>query len=64
MIGGTAMALIDEFYSGGTPTHLKKARERLVGLNRIVEEGNLGLNDLDIAEALITDLEEALKLFR
>lgn len=60
--GGTATALINEFYSG-TATHLKKANERLKGLNKIVLKGNLGLNDLDIAESLITDLENAIKLF-
>ncbi len=30
-------------------------------LNKLIRAGSLGLNDLDIAEALIADLEYAIK---
>lgn len=60
--GGTATKLMQEFYEGSSK-HLQKANERLKQLNNLVQTGNLGLNDLDIAEALITDLENAIKLF-
>ena len=59
----TAEALISEFYSGNS-THLVKAQERLKGINKIINSGNLGLNDLDIAEALRDDLEYAIGLFK
>ena len=61
--GGTADALISEFYEGNS-THLLKAQERLKGINKIINSGKLGLNDLDIAEALRDDLEYAIRLFK
>ena len=64
-------AYINEVYrpgasvgDGGTARHLPKAKERLVGINRIIDSGKLGLNDLDIAEALRDDLEYAIDLFK
>ncbi|MCR5837695.1 MAG: hypothetical protein K6G88_14445 [Lachnospiraceae bacterium] len=60
--GGTADALISEFFEGNS-THLLKAQERLKGINKIIDSGNLGLNDLDIAEAIRDDLEFAIGLF-
>ena len=60
--GGTADRLIAEFYEGNS-RHLPKAKERLNGINRIINSGNLGLNDSDLAEALRDDLENAIKLF-
>lgn len=60
--GGTADKLIAEFYEGNS-RHLPKAKERLNGINKIIDSGNLGLNDLDLAEALRDDLENAIKLF-
>ena len=61
--GGTADKLIMEFYEGSS-RHLPKAKERLVGINRIIDSGKLGLNDLGIAEALRDDLEYAIDLFK
>ena len=61
--GGTADKLIMEFYEGSS-RHLPKAKERLVGIKRIIDSGKLGLNDLDIAEALRDDLEYAIDLFK
>ena len=61
--GGTADKLIMEFYEGSS-RHLPKAKERLVGINRIIDSGKLGLNDIDIAEALRNDLEYAIDLFK
>ncbi len=61
--GGTADALISEFYEGNS-THLIKAMERLKCINRLISSGNLGFNDLDIAEALRDDLIRAIELFR
>ena len=46
--GGTADKLIMEFYEGSS-RHLPKAKERLVGINRIIDSGKLGLNDLEYA---------------
>ena len=60
--GGTADKLIAEFYEGDA-RHLPKANERLNGINRIINSGKLGLNDLDLAEALRDDLKNAIKLF-
>lgn len=60
--GGTADKLIVEFYENNS-RHLPKAKERLIGINRIINSGKLGLNDLDLAEALRDDLEFAIKLF-
>lgn len=37
-------------------------REKLLS-TKIINSNELGLNDLDIAEALVTDLEEAINLF-
>ncbi|SCZ81454.1 hypothetical protein [Pseudobutyrivibrio xylanivorans] len=61
--GGTADALISEFYSGKS-THLIKAQERLKGINKVINSGSLGLNDLDVAYALRDDLEIAIELFK
>lgn len=61
--GGTADKLIAEFYEGNS-RHLPKAMERLNGINRIINSGTLGLNDLDLAEALRDDLENAIRLFK
>lgn len=60
--GGTAAKLTQEFYEGSSK-HLQKATERLRNLNDLIKSGKLGLNDLDIAEALRDDLENAIKLF-
>ncbi|WP_092241809.1 hypothetical protein [Butyrivibrio sp. INlla21] len=60
--GGTAAKLAEEF-STGNSKHLIKAQERLKGLNKLISSGELGLNDLDIAEALRDDLEYAINLF-
>ena len=60
--GGTASMLVNEF-NNGTSTHLLKAQERLRQLKNLVGTGKLGLNDLDVAEALIRDLEYAVGLF-
>ncbi|WFR58537.1 hypothetical protein QA584_05545 [Anaerocolumna sp. AGMB13025] len=60
--GGTASRLMEEFYQGSS-AHLQKSIERVKQLNDLISSGKLGLNDLDIAEALITDLENAIKLF-
>lgn len=60
--GGTADKLIDEFYKGES-RHLIKAKGRLTEINKLINSGTLGLNDLDIAEALRDDLEYAIKLF-
>ena len=55
--------LISEFYEGNS-RHLLKAEERLTGINKIISSGSLGLEDLDIAEALRDDLEYAISLFQ
>lgn len=60
--GGTASALAQEFYEGSSK-HLQKAKDRLRQLNNLAESGNLGLNDLDIVDALRMDLENSIKLF-
>ena len=60
--GGTADALISEFYAGNSK-YLIKAKGRLNEINKMINSGTLGLNDLDIAEALRDDLEYAIKLF-
>ncbi|MDR1548562.1 MAG: hypothetical protein LBT06_08265 [Hungatella sp.] len=60
--GGTASKLMGEFYQGSS-THLQKSTERVKQLNELINSGKLGLNDLDIAEALRADLENAIKLF-
>ena len=60
--GGTADILVKEF-SKGSSTHLLKATERLIQLKKLASSGKLGLNDLDVVEALIDDLESAIGLF-
>lgn len=60
--GGTATKLMQEFYEGSTK-HLNKAKSRLNELNKLANSGDLGLNDLDIVDALRMDLENAIKLF-
>ena len=59
--GGTAAILVDEF-NNGSSKHLQKATERLQQLQELQSSGKLGLNDLDIIEALIDDLEYAIGL--
>ncbi|WP_379143213.1 polymorphic toxin-type HINT domain-containing protein, partial [Paenibacillus sp. sgz500992] len=61
--GGTAAILTQEFYDG-TSTHLLKAQQRLKQLNDLAKFGKLGLNDLDIVDALTDDLEKAIRLFK
>lgn len=61
--GGTAAILRDEYINGNSK-HLQKAMERLDNLKDLAKSGNLGLNDLDIIEALIVDLEDAISLFK
>ena len=60
--GGTAAILVEEF-SKGSSTHLLKATERLKQLKKLASSGKLGLNDLDVVEALIDDLESAISLY-
>ena len=60
--GGTAAILVEEF-SKGSSTHLLKATERLKQLKKLASSGKLGLNDLDVVEALIADLESAISLY-
>ena len=60
--GGTAAILVEEF-NNGISTHLTKATERLIQLNRLISSGTLGSNDLDIAIALRDDLQYAIGLF-
>ena len=60
--GGTAAILVEEF-SKGASTHLLKATERLKQLKKLASSGKLGLNDLDVVEALIDDLESAISLY-
>lgn len=59
--GGTAAKLMEEINVGNSK-HLQKAAERLGNLKDIAKSGDLGLNDLDIIEALILDLEDAINL--
>lgn len=61
--GGTAAILVEEF-NNGSSKHLKKAKERLKQLNDLANSGKLGLNDLDVVDALINDLEYAINLFK
>jgi len=42
---------------------LLKATERLKQLKKLASSGKLGLNDLDVVEALIDDLESAISLY-
>ncbi|MCM3293460.1 HINT domain-containing protein [Paenibacillus sp. MER 180] len=60
--GGTAAILTQEFFAGSSK-HLLKAQERLDNLNNLAKSGKLGLNDLDILDALRDDLEAAIRLF-
>ena len=60
--GGTAAILVDEF-NNGSSKHLQKATERLQQLQELQSSGKLGLNDLDMIEALIDDLEYAIGLY-
>lgn len=60
--GGTVAMLVKEF-GNGSSTHLIKATERLTQLRNLANSGKLGLNDLDVVEALIDDLEYAIGLF-
>jgi hypothetical protein len=48
----------------GTSTHLTKAQQRLTQLNNLAKSGKLGLNDIDILEALRNDLSKAIHLFK
>ncbi len=61
--GGTAAKLVEEF-NNGSSRHLQKAIERLGNLNDLADTGRLGLNDMDILDALRTDLEYAINLFQ
>lgn len=61
--GGTASILKQEF-SQGSSTHLIKAQERLTQLNNLAKSEKLGLNDLDILDALRNDLNDAINLFK
>lgn len=61
--GGTAAKLTEEFYQGSSK-HLQKATDRVKQLNDLINSKKLGLNDLDIAETLKRDLEDAITLFR
>ncbi len=61
--GGTASILTKEFYEASS-THLQKAQDQLRGLNKLAKSGKLGLNDLDILDALRDDLENAIRLFK
>ena len=61
--GGTASILTQEFLEG-TSTHLAKAQQRLTQLNNLAKSGKLGLNDIDILEALRNDLSNAINLFK
>ena len=64
--GGTADKLREEYESGCTKAnakHYQKAAARLKELDKLIKSGTLDLNDLDVAEALRDDLEEALALF-
>lgn len=60
--GGTAAILVEEF-SKGSSIHLLKTTERLKQLKKLASSGKLGLNDLDVVEALIDDLESAISLY-
>ena len=61
--GGTASILIQEFNNGASK-HLIKAKERVKQLKNLSTSGKLGLNDLDVVDALINDLEDAINLFK
>lgn len=61
--GGTAAMLVEEF-NNGLSKHLKKATQRLNQLNNLKNSKNLGLNAWDIVDALKSDLQYAVDLFR
>lgn len=61
--GGTADMLIKEFYEGSSK-HLHKAVGRLNELNKLAKDLSLSLTERDILDALRTDLENAISLFR
>jgi len=61
--GGTAAILTKEFYAGSS-IHLQKAQNRVTELNKLAKSGTLSLNDLDILDALVDDLENAISLFK
>lgn len=61
--GGTASILIQEFNNGASK-HLIKAKERVKQLKNLSTSGKLGLNDLDVVDALINDLEDTINLFK
>ena len=60
--GGTADMLVYEFYTN-SDKHLIKAKGRITEIKRLIASGKLGLNDLDIAEALLNDLGYSVSLF-
>ncbi len=60
--GGTASILMNEFSNGGN-RHLQKAKDREKELRNIIRNKKMGLNDLDIAEAMLNDLQYAISLF-
>ncbi|ULO05663.1 hypothetical protein H1230_21675 [Paenibacillus sp. 19GGS1-52] len=60
---GISSILTTEFYEGSSK-HLQKAQNRLSELNNLAKSGKLGLNDLDIVDALRDDLEKAIRLFK
>ena len=51
-------------FNNGLSRHLQKATERLGQLHGLQSSGKLGLNDLDIIEALIDDLDYAIRLYK
>lgn len=57
------MAILVKEFNEGSSTHLLKATERLKQLEKPAGSGKLGLNGLDIVEALINDLESAINLY-
>ena len=54
---------IQEFNNGASK-HLIKSTERVKQLKNLSAFGKLGLNDLDVVNALINDLENAINLFK
>ena len=61
--GNYVKILIQEFNNGASK-HLIKAKERVKQLKNLSTSGKLGLNDLDVVDALINDLEDAINLFK
>ena len=63
--GGTAGALRDEVAkgaTGGTAFHFSKAQERMANLQDILKTQNLTQVEKEIANALLQDLKEAVKI--